>query len=328
MANAKLTIVYHLHNFHANIAHSVKSLISQTSKDFNIIIVNDNVDKKVRTILAEFYDELNHVNNCKLLIFSRHLGHSYAFNFAMKYVQTPYVVFAGGESVFDKDFVKIISDNLEKFNPEILVYGFDAPCGIVCNQDLDLKNKHFYSFLIANTMNKIFSTKFLIANNLQYRNFKHYSLLFNVQCYVKANIICYLPNNLLTIYTKITRSYDLHDLVDQIEILLKDPNYMKFDQSIKQQLEYVFIRLILLNFLYESNKKFYSKDKSTFKTALVYAENFINKNFPNWENNPILCSKNNVDNPKVIKYLKEFNFSSRKVHTALQKVFENGRKQN
>lgn len=321
----KITIIYHLHHFHANIEKSIKSLIDQTSKDFNIIIVNDHIDKKIRNLLTTLYDDLNKVNDLKSLLFSRHLGHSYAFNFALSYVKTPYVVFAGGESIFQPQFIETINKKLDELKPEILVYGFDAPCGVNTDKDLNLKSSHLYTFLIANTMNKIFNVKFLNDNKIEYKNFKHYSMLFNIECYKKAKNIAFLPNNLSKIYISMTRNFDLYDLIDQISIVMEDDKFLN-SASIKEQMEYVAIRTILLNFLYENDKKFYTKQKSVFKNALSYAEDYIERRFPKWKDNKILNSNKNVDNPKIIAYLKSFIFSPKKVHLALTKVYENGKK--
>lgn len=97
----KITIIIPVYNSEKSINKCIDSLLSQTIKDINIIIVNDGSTDKTLTKLSKY----KYNKNIKIL-FQKHCGTSKARNYALNYVTTQYVTFVDADDYVDKCYIQ------------------------------------------------------------------------------------------------------------------------------------------------------------------------------------------------------------------------------
>ena len=106
-----------------------------SSNEFSVIFILDQTTEKVRESLKEI-NFLKKVKHFKIISISQNLGHSYCFNFALPYIDTPYVYFASSSVVLKPNFVSSINNALKDknaFTPEAQKEAFKRTYNAVLN---------------------------------------------------------------------------------------------------------------------------------------------------------------------------------------------------
>lgn len=87
----QLTVIISFYNACNTIDTCIKSLMAQTSQNFDVVIINDgSTDETEKCLMNNYQTWINHQTYIKL---ETNHGHAYAKNIGMKYVKTPYFMF-------------------------------------------------------------------------------------------------------------------------------------------------------------------------------------------------------------------------------------------
>lgn len=318
-----LTIVYRLTNFYNSLDESFRSLVEQSNKNFNIIIIADGTTKQIQSYFID--KDLNqYFQSVKYIKISEKLGSSYCYNLALKYVKTSYVYFTNSCVIFNKNFV----DNFEK-----IANNEDADV-FVCNKYDEIgignsKNKNgcnitttkLYLLLLSNIRNKIISTKIFKDAKIEFSNFHHYTFLDTIKIFECAKTIKVIKSMIVRIFTTEHPNYNIYDIIDQNNLIL-DKNHSAFYKKNTDDVNYIMIRNALFVFLARIAIQNKWKFNSIFKHAYNYANEWLKTYLPNWKNNKILNSSNNLDNKNVVLYLKNISKKSVISFTKLKRMFE------
>lgn len=307
-----LTIIYYINNFNENLFESLDSLINQTDKNFELLIIADGIET-IKEKSIEKLDLNEKLSNFKFIVINNFNSHSASFELARKYVQTKYVYFADRSNIFDQNFVKcfnkfILNNKNEEYDLLFLTIGKD-----VANYP-DLKKlklcefkKNIYLQILGKMVNKIINADFIKQNNISFIPFKHYTTHFSYELVSFAKKIAILPDVKISCKSAKFSIFNCYDLVYQCNQILnhKDDEFYKTN---KTQIEYIMIRMVLYSFL----KCIYIDDKfnktKNLGRAIDYAKHWCDKKIPNWKKNKTLLAKDNLDDKTVINYLQHIIF--------------------
>ena len=166
MKSTYISIIMSVYNDKLNIENSIKSIINQTHKNFELIIINDGSDKKTKDILLKFKKKK------KIRIFhnKKNYGLSYSLNKAIKKCKYDLIARMDSDDISYKNRIKHQLDFIKK-NPKIDVLGSDAVIAYsdretkysnVEKNNISIKKKIFY----LNPFFFLFYLKFKKINNL------------------------------------------------------------------------------------------------------------------------------------------------------------------
>ena len=301
-----LTIVYHLNNYSNSLDKSFEGLMNQNNKNFEIIIIADGTSKTVQKFFIDI-DLNKHFKSVKYIKISQKLGHGYSNNLALKYVKTPYVFFTNACFVYSKTFTDDIIKTIDNENADIFVFNTSNSEN---NKRLDKNSCSFniqktYSLLLDNTNNKIISTKFIKDNNIQFTNFNHYTFLDTIKLFKRAEKIKKINCKIIKVYSNDNLTYNIYDIIDQNNLIL-GKEHIEFYKKNIDDINYMMIRNALFVFLLRIAIQEKWKFNRVFRNAYDYAVEWIKTYIPNWKENKILNSPNNLDDKQVINYLKQF----------------------
>lgn len=312
----QVTIVYHLYKNSKYLQESLDSIFGQTDKDFTIIFISDDPTKIVRDHFKNV-ELTNVVKNFKYINIYKNLGHSFSFNLALDYIETPYVYFASSSAVFKKDFIEVINKKIDKNkNLELLMINS-------IKKENDHKSKDIYSPLyktLSHTyINKVFNVKFLKSNNISFHSFNHYNFLFDISVLIKLTKSDMIYEDIVEVKSFKNKFYNLYDLIRQCTILINTYSETDFFKNYQQDIEYQMIRLTLIFFIFNiyNNR---SNNKQSTITAIEFAESWLKKHIPDWRANKILNSEENIDHKSFISYMKNFEFKLKPTIHNLEKI--------
>lgn len=301
----KITLIYHLYQNTKNLKESLDSILNQTNKDFEILFIDDFLDEKVKEIVNKY--NFSQIKSVKYVRFNQNLGHSYSYNFGTKITNNPYVFFIGSNTILNKEFIDKIENIIEK-NPNVDVVSFQSNKPAIpmdnninsINVYKEINNQFVYESS-PRTKDKVLSTKFLKENNIEYKNFKYYPLVFYIQ--LLNNFKCWYDTKEILVEFKnpMKYAYNLYDVLYQISNVIHSKIYEESDEKFKSIIEYLIIRASLVEFL---RKVFISqKNISSQNMAIKIAYQTLTSFLPKWKNNHYLKT---INNGILKKYLMNF----------------------
>ena len=105
----KISIIIHVYNCEEYIKKCIDSIIEQTYKDFEVIIINDGSTDNTNYILNEY----KNYSNIIIINQSNH-GVSYSRNVGLEKAKGDYICFIDGDDYIDKDYLStLISHNID-----------------------------------------------------------------------------------------------------------------------------------------------------------------------------------------------------------------------
>jgi glycosyltransferase involved in cell wall biosynthesis len=236
MKNIIISVIIIIYNEEKYLKKCILSLLNQSYKNFNLILVNDGSNDKTNKIIKKFKD--------KRIIYikkKKNQGYTYARNTGLKYVKTKYVAFTDADCIADKNWLKNGIKYLKKNNKIVSVSG-----KIIINFSKENKQISKQPWLIVpsirsvyyypTTMNCIIKTKII-------KKFNGFNIRYNIGsedvdlglkiCHkykigYNKKMIIYHQNKKLTI----KRGISLIQRIPSQIYILKDYN-IKFPKLIK-----------------------------------------------------------------------------------------------
>lgn len=315
-----LTIVYHLNNFSNSLNKSFESLLNQSNKNFELIVIADGTSKTVQKYFVDI-DLNRYFKSMKYIKISQKLGHAYSNNLALKYVKTPYVFFTNACAIYDKDFTNNIIKTIDKEDADIFV--FDA-LNNESSKKLDKNScniniQKIYSLFLGNNNNKVISTKLIKDNSIEYTNFNHYTFLDTIKLFEHARKIKKINHAIIKVFSNDNPTYNIYDIIDQNNLIF-GKEHIEFYKKNIDDINYIMIRNTLFVFLLRIVTQEKWSFNQVFRNAYDYAVEWLKTYIPNWKDNKILNSPNNLDSKQIINFLKRFPKTSVIAYYELRKM--------
>lgn len=121
MNNLLVSIVIPVYNVEKYLSECLSSLVNQTQKKFEVIIINDGSTDNSLAICKEFEPLLP---NCKI-IEQQNQGVSAARNLGIQHASGSYLYFMDSDDWLDIDFIETLANEIQKNDFDVFVFGFN-----------------------------------------------------------------------------------------------------------------------------------------------------------------------------------------------------------
>ena len=142
----KISVIIPIFNAEKYISDCLESIINQTLKDIEIILINDGSNDKTEQIIKEYAKKDKRI----IILKQKNKGAGAARNSGIQISKGEYISFIDSDDMFHFKTLEIAYENLIKFNADIvLFYGrnFKQKKDIIINEKIESykKNNKFYN---------------------------------------------------------------------------------------------------------------------------------------------------------------------------------------
>ena len=310
----KVSIIVPVYNVEKYLDKCLNSLVNQTLKDIEIIIVNDGSTDNSKQIIEQYATKYN---NLIKVVEEKNQGLGAARNNGLKFATSDYIIFVDSDDYVETNMVEELYNKILEEQADFVICGNN-----VVTEDYKVISKTFpnkYEKYDFNTQmifgnlcawNKIIKKTLLEDDSLAFRsNVWYEDIDVSFKLFLKAKKMCILPKNLYNYLFRqgsimnsksLQKNLDLIAAFDEIIKYSKQNGY--YDKYYKE------IEFLAIDHLYIScavriitNK---TSNKNEIKKLLNVIFEYMNKNFNNYSKNKYLklLSKNR----KLIFYLIKF----------------------
>ena len=223
----KISIIVPIYNEEENLRKCIESLINQTYKELEIILINDGSTDKSKEIIESFKDKRI------VAIHKKNTGISDTRNTGIDKSTGDYIMFVDSDDYLELNCIERLIETAEKENSEIVMFNYylETPSKRIeiklpkiearnLKEDKDLLTK-----IHLGPCTKIFKAE-LIKDNLFPLNLKYEDVPFVVEAVIKAGKISFVPNYLYHYVIKksgetITRDERIFDIITICAIVEK-----------------------------------------------------------------------------------------------------------
>ena len=284
----KLSVIVPVYNVEEYIYNALDSLVRQTLKDIEIIVVDDGSKDNSSKIVKDFQKKYKNIEYYK----KKNGGLSDARNYGIKYARGEYIAFLDSDDYISYDAYEKMYNKAKEKDYDIVtcdveyVYQFKTKI-IKTTPKKDTKNiRKTMLDIYPAAWNKIFK-RTLFDNNILFKKgvwFEDVEFIYRILPYVKSIGVVHKPfNKYVQRSGSITRTvnkkiydyvYNMNGLVDYYK---ENDLYNKY----QKELEYVYVRYVYATFI----KSVLRYDYKDYLEALDFAIMNVKKNFPNYKKN-------------------------------------------
>jgi len=144
----KVSIILPNYNSSESIATTINSILQQSYKHWELVVVDDNSDKKTKNILSKF----KKIKKIKIFYLKKNKGTGYCRNLAIKKSQSHYLAFIDSDDLWQKNKLKLQVNFMQKNNYDFTyTYYKTFTINKVKKKKIQLPNKFDFDSFIKNT---------------------------------------------------------------------------------------------------------------------------------------------------------------------------------
>lgn len=315
---AKVSVIVPVYNVEAYIKKCLDSLVNQTLKDIEIIIVDDGSTDKSASIIKEYEQKHSNIKYYK----KENGGLSDARNYGLQYARGKYVAFLDSDDYVDVNLYKKMYEKAKKDDSDLVEANFYWVYDKKSKEDIGERystKKHMLERARVVAWNKLYKkeildkTKVQFPKGLRYEDVEFFYKLvpyIDTVSFVKQPLIYYVQRKQSIINTQNEKTKDIFTVLDNVINYYKENN---FYEEYKEVLEFTYARLLLCSSFKRIAK---IKDKNVRKELLNETWIRLNKNFPMWKQNKILNTK--LNNKK--RYMLSVNRFTYRIYALIYKI--------
>lgn len=282
----KISVIIPVYNVEKYLTRCLDSLVKQTVKDFEVIIINDGSTDNSQKIIDKYakYGFKSH--------FQENSGQAAARNFGIEASTGEYILFLDGDDYYEENTIETLLKQIED-NTDILQFNMFVTKGnvdykeaysFVCEDNIDNVKKYIVNS--PSPCDKLFKKSLFLDNNIKFPINKFYEDLGTIPSLGMYTKNIKFINNYLYHYVKRTNStmnkikYDkrVEDIFEIIKGLEDRFIKEKKDEIYKDEIEFIYIHHLLraagIRFL--NYKKYDMIDK---------IRNIMKEKYPNFTKN-------------------------------------------
>lgn len=317
----KISVIIPVYNSSTYLRKCLDSVVNQTLKDIEIIVINDGSTDDSKNIIEEYLCKYKNI----IFIDQENKGIGKTRNIGIKTATGEYITFVDSD-----DYIK--ENMLEEYYKYAKKHNFDLVIGSyikkINNKEIIFENNKFKTGNVKTTPQilylieygpwaKLYKRETLINNNIYFDEKRKYEdMPFVSKALLKSKLIgqitepyyYYIIHNNSETTTMDKRVFDILDILKEIK------DYYKREYYLRDELDYVIIDKITTYMLQQRVQKD-NKLRIEFINA-GYA--FLNKNIKNWRGNKYYKKTNFLkriikNNKKILKiYCNIYAFIKRK----------------
>lgn len=305
----KVSVIVPVYNVEPYLDKCLNTLVNQTLKKIEIIIVNDgskdNSEKIIEKYLKKYPEKIKYIKKANG-------GLSSARNEGLKYASGEYIGFVDSDDYVSLNTFNLMYKKAKEKNFDLVVcnlnYVYETKTKMVsAGLDKDLENedevKKNIVFLYPAVWNKLYKKE--ILDSLKFKEGIWYEdVEFNFRVYPRVKSIGYVDKTLIQYVQRessISKTIDkrLFNYIDNFNGLIRYYQDNNLYNKYYFELEYSYVRYLYATFIKQLS---YTNDKELFKEGVKEAIKNVQEHFPNYKKN-IYLKKFGLKNI----YLKTFN---------------------
>lgn len=298
MSKIKISIIVTVYNIEKEIGRCLESLVNQSLKEIEIIVVNDGSKDNSQKIIDEYYEK--YPNLIRPFIKENGGGDWGARNYGLAKVSSDYFVFVDGDDYVHPDFAKKLYEAIHKNKSDMAVCAMDRidiESGKLVTTDMnkygyktiDAKgNESLIAFINPGPCNKVYRKS--IVEGIEFKAVRgSCDLFFLLTAMPRIKKISFIKDSLY--YYMMHRDSQIFNIKEQ-DLKNFENNFLEIKEIYEttdrgqELLEYLNLMAFIhfgISIMYRVS--YNSKDiKQDSKNIL----NFLNENFPGWRKCPYL----------------------------------------
>lgn len=301
MNKCKLSIIVPVYGVEKYIDKCLDSLVKQSLKEIEIIVVNDGTKDNSQKIIDKYVKK--YPDKIKSYI-KENGGQGSARNYGLKKTTGEYIGYVDSDDFVEKDMYKKLYNKAKENNYDIVVCGnynvsedyqnknIDA---FINNYNTDLENIFFGKMAV---WNKIYKRDILIKNKLEFKEKVWYEdLAFTLKAIMNSNTFAFIDEPLYDYLIREGSTMNNSNVQRNLEILDAFNDILSYIQHNKKEEYFNKIEFLAIDHIYISAivrvLKAEADDKVKRETINKLID-YMNKKFPNYKNNKYIntLSKN------------------------------------
>lgn len=313
---AKVSVIVPVYNVEGYIEKCLETLVNQTLKEIEIIIVNDGSKDRSIQIINKFKEQYPE----KIVYLEKENGGlSDARNFGIPHATGEYIAFLDSDDYVEKDMYQKMYEIAKKENSDMVECDFyweypdkkKVDTGKIYNGKEEMLEK-----VRVVAWNKLIKREILEKTNIQFpKGYRYEDVEFtyklvpflNKVSFCKEPLVHYVQREGSISNLQNERTKEIFDVLDHVIEFYKENDLCN---KFKEQLEYVYIRYAFCSSFLRMAK---IQDEALKERLLEETWEKVNSTFPSWKKNQILKKD---WTPKGI-YLKSINSFTYKVYVLI-----------
>lgn len=286
---SKVTIIIPVYNSAEYIGKCIESILKQTYKDYNILIINDGSKDNSQEIIDKYKERYPDKITA---IEQENKGVARTRNESIKRATGKYIMFMDNDDYLDEDYIETFINEIEKSNYDVVIGGYRriTETGKIL-KTLKLNDEQWSKYMIMAPWAKIYRKQYLIENNITFlENNLGEDMYFNLKALLLGNVksINYVGYNWFfntksvsnTIQKNITQ-LQVFELINSCYDML---NENKILEKNYEMLEAHFIKYIIWLILFSTKKL----DYKTISKEYDKLFGWLKQKFPNYKKNKVI----------------------------------------
>lgn len=301
MNKCKLSIIVPVYGVEKYIDKCLNSLVKQSLKEIEIIVVNDGTKDNSQKIIDKYVKK--YPDKIKSYI-KENGGQGSARNYGLEKANGEYIGYVDSDDFVEKDMYKKLYNKAKENNYDIVVCGnynvsedyqnknIDT---FINNYNTDLENIFFGKMAV---WNKIYKRDILIKNKLEFKEKVWYEdLAFTLKAIMNSNTFAFIDEPLCDYLIREGSTMNNSNVQRNLEILDAFNDILSYIQHNKKEEYFSKIEFLAIDHIYISAivrvLKAEADDKVKRETINKLID-YMNKKFPNYKNNKYIntLSKN------------------------------------
>ncbi|MEE1476686.1 glycosyltransferase family 2 protein [Fusobacterium sp.] len=239
---SKLTVIVAAYNVEEYIEKCLISLVQQTYRELEILVVNDGSTDNTKKLIENFEEKYK---NLKLLN-KENGGLSSARNFGLKNIKTEYVTFVDGDDYLELNAYEVVMKKIEEEKTELGIFNFKKVYPQKINNSKlneNIYKSNFLEYLFSKSKeedivvwNKIFKADIILKNKIYFENrayFEDTGFIFRYLYFVKNISLIELP-----LYNYVQRKNSITKKFNPVIITSCENTYKVVKEFYKKNNEY------------------------------------------------------------------------------------------
>lgn len=286
MNKADISIIVPIYNAEKYLNKCIKSILNQTKKELEIILINDGSTDNSEKIIKNYKDKrIKYFKN-------KNQGIGKTRNFGIEKSSGKYIMFLDSDDFLEKNACELLFNKAENNNLDLVICDFYK---IFDNENIEeVRQPNFSDSTLKDNPNilnenlapwaKLYKKELIKKNNIQFvENLKYEDAPFTVEALDRANkigkvnscLIYYLIHEKSETTVRDKRVFDILKIIDKIRKYAKNKKYLT------EQVDYLTVR-ILTNYTIQQRNQL---DKKTAMKFIDEAFSYLRQEIPDYRNN-------------------------------------------
>lgn len=283
----KASVIIPVYNAENTLHYCINSILKQTYKNFEIILINDGSRDKSLNIMKEYKKRYPD----KIQIYNQpNQGVAETRNRGIKYSRGQYLFFVDNDDYIDNNYIETFIESIEKTSADVVIGGYRRvkPDGKI-EYERKTNNSERFKFTTLTPWARVYRKKAITENEIKFLDINigddlYFNMLINLKLkVVPINYIGYnWVDNKLSVSNTRHKGFDKSiNFLQLLENIQESTKTLKKTQLEKNMIEYFFIKTILYYILHSGRGVEYEKLKDESQELFQWLRN----NYPNYQKN-------------------------------------------